>query len=161
MRKISVTVAAGSLVLGVAATVWAGCGACGGDAAHTHGQAEVKAQTTCPVMGGKINKSQYVDVKGKRIYVCCPGCIGKIKADPDEYIEKLEDEGVTVAKLQTHCPVMGGKINTAQYADVKGKRIYVCCPGCIGKIEAAPEKYIAKLEKDGVALDTTPSGKDE
>jgi YHS domain-containing protein len=59
-------------------------------------------------------------------------------------------------KKQTTCPVMGGKINKAQYADVKGKRIYVCCPGCIGKIEAAPDKYIKELEDKGIVLDETP-----
>lgn len=57
-----------------------------------------KAQTTCPVMGGRINKAQYADVKGKRIYVCCPGCIGKIKADPDKYIKQMEAEGIAIAK---------------------------------------------------------------
>jgi hypothetical protein len=47
-------------------------------------------------MGGKINKKQYADVRGKRIYVCCAGCIGMIKAKPDKYIEKLESQGVTL-----------------------------------------------------------------
>ena len=59
---------------------------------------EPKKQTTCPVMGGKINKAQYADVQGKRIYVCCPGCIGKIKAAPDKYIKILEDKGVVLDK---------------------------------------------------------------
>ena len=58
-------------------------------------QPEVKKQTTCPVMGGRINQKQFVDVKGKRIYVCCAGCIGQIKADPDKYIQQMEAEGVT------------------------------------------------------------------
>ena len=57
-----------------------------------------KAQTKCPVMGGKINKAQYADVQGKRIYVCCVGCIAKIKADPDTYIKQLEAEGITLDK---------------------------------------------------------------
>jgi hypothetical protein len=56
------------------------------------------AQQTCPVMGGKINKKQYADVKGKRIYVCCAGCIAKIKADPDKYIKKLESSGIVLEK---------------------------------------------------------------
>ena len=43
--------------------------------------AVAKPQTTCPVMGGKIDRKQYVDVKGHRAYVCCPGCIAKIKAN--------------------------------------------------------------------------------
>ena len=57
-----------------------------------------KKQTTCPVMGGKINKAQYADVNGKRIYVCCPGCVAKVKADPDKYIKQLEAEGITLEK---------------------------------------------------------------
>jgi hypothetical protein len=61
---------------------------------------KVKLQTTCPVMGGKINKKLYVDVKGKRIYVCCAGCIGTIKKDPAKYISKLEKAGVTIEKVK-------------------------------------------------------------
>ena len=30
--------------------------------------------TKCPVMGGKVNKSIYVDIKDKRIFLCCAGC---------------------------------------------------------------------------------------
>jgi hypothetical protein len=63
-------------------------------------KAEPKKQITCPVMGGKINKAQYVDVKGYRIYVCCPGCKDKIKADPDKYIKQLEAEGITPDKAE-------------------------------------------------------------
>jgi hypothetical protein len=61
-------------------------------------KSEVKKQTVCPVMGGKINKAQYADVNGYRIYVCCPGCIGKVKADPDTYIKKMEAEGIVIEK---------------------------------------------------------------
>ncbi len=62
---------------------------------------EVKKQTNCPVMGGKINKAQFADVNGKRIYTCCPGCIGKIKADPEKYIRQMEAEGITLDKVGT------------------------------------------------------------
>ncbi|MHC4873601.1 MAG: hypothetical protein ACYTFY_17280 [Planctomycetota bacterium] len=58
---------------------------------------EVKEQKTCPVMGGKINKKLFVDVKGKRIYMCCAGCKSEIKADPDKYIKILKDKGEGVA----------------------------------------------------------------
>ena len=50
-------------------------------------------QTTCPVMGGAINKELYVDHEGKRIYVCCGGCIDQIKQDPQKYIDKLKADG--------------------------------------------------------------------
>ncbi len=114
-------------------------------------------QTHCPVMQRTpIDPSLYVDVKGKRVYTCCTGCIAQVKGNPDKYIQRLEDQGVVLEKTQTICPVMGGKINTAQYADVKGKRIYVCCPGCIGQIKADPDKYIKAMEESGIALDITP-----
>lgn len=58
----------------------------------------MKAQTMCPVMGGKIDKSLYADVKGYRIYVCCPGCIDQIKKNPDKYIKKLQKMGVKIEK---------------------------------------------------------------
>lgn len=64
-------------------------------------------------------------------------------------------------KAQTKCPVMNGNINKAQYADVNGKRIYVCCAGCIGKIKAAPEKYIKQLEAEGITLDKAAANKED
>lgn len=73
----------------------AGCASCNSNNKQEKKE-EVKLQTTCPVMGGKINKSQYVDHDGKRIYVCCMGCIQKIKENPEKYIEKLEKQGVVL-----------------------------------------------------------------
>jgi len=60
----------------------------------------VKAQTTCPVMGGEVDKTQFVDYDGKRIYVCCGGCMAKIKKDPAKYVKQLEAEGVTLDKAE-------------------------------------------------------------
>lgn len=57
------------------------------------GFALAAAQTTCPVMGGEVNKNLYVDVEGKRIYVCCPYCIGEIKKDPQKYLQKMKEAG--------------------------------------------------------------------
>ena len=57
---------------------------------------ELKAQTVCPVMGGKINKDSFVDVEGKRIYLCCQGCEKAILADPDKFLKKMEAEGIVL-----------------------------------------------------------------
>ncbi len=56
---------------------------------------ETKQQTTCPVMGNPIDKSVYVDYKGKRIYFCCKSCVQTFTRDPEKYIKKLETSGVT------------------------------------------------------------------
>lgn len=61
------------------------------------------------------------------------------------------------AKPQEVCPVMGGKIDKAVYADHDGKRVYFCCPGCIDTFKADPAKYIEKSEEDGAELEKTPA----
>ncbi len=102
-KTTSVAIMAGALTMG-APSLLAGSACCGTAKvmaqATTVPAAEVKPQTTCPVMGGKINKDLYVDHAGKRIYVCCQGCIAPIKADPDKFIKKLEAEGVTLEKVE-------------------------------------------------------------
>ncbi len=87
------------LVAAVMLTGFLACGQAVSPSAATKVIAGAKAQTTCPVMeGNKIDKKIFVDVKGKRIYCCCPGCPAKIKADPDKYIKQLEDQGVVLEK---------------------------------------------------------------
>ena len=51
-------------------------------------------QTVCPVMGGKVNKTLFVDYDGKRVYACCSGCLPDLKQDPAKYIKQLEAKGV-------------------------------------------------------------------
>jgi len=76
-----------------------------------------------------------------------------VKDDPEKFIKKLEDKGVTLYKVQTICPVMGGKINKKLFADHDGKRVYFCCAMCTKKFKEDPEKYIKKLETAGVAVE--------
>ncbi|MBD3241343.1 MAG: YHS domain-containing protein [Chitinivibrionales bacterium] len=56
-------------------------------------------QKTCPVMGAAIDTSIYVDHDGKRVYFCCQSCIDTFKANPDRYLEKLEELGEKPAEL--------------------------------------------------------------
>jgi YHS domain-containing protein len=58
------------------------------------GSALAEPQTTCPVMGGKINKEIYADYQGKRIYFCCAACPSQFKKDPEKYLAKLKEMGV-------------------------------------------------------------------
>lgn len=52
-----------------------------------------ESQSTCPVMGGTINKQVYADYEGKRVYFCCPYCDGEFKKDPQKYLDKLKEQG--------------------------------------------------------------------
>jgi hypothetical protein len=65
----------------------------------------LKKQTLCPIMADNpINKNLFVDYDGKRIYVCCRGCIGVVKKDPAKYIALLEKEGITLDKVPVASP---------------------------------------------------------
>lgn len=116
-----------------------------------------KAQTLCPVMGGAIDTNSYVDVKGRRIYVCCAGCIPTIQKDPDKYLAILAKDGVEAPRVQTVCPVMNKPVDRTLFVDADGKRLYVCCEACVKIVGQSRAKYFAKAEAGGVVLDRAPS----
>ncbi len=56
----------------------------------------LRPQESCPIMGEPINKKLYVDQDGKRIFVCCPGCIPKVRANFAVCESKLASIGEAV-----------------------------------------------------------------
>lgn len=58
--------------------------------------ADPKPQTVCPVLAGNIDKNVYADYKGKRIYFCCLGCDKEFNKDPEKFLKKMKEEGVTL-----------------------------------------------------------------
>jgi len=46
-------------------------------------------QTTCPVMGGAVNKAIFIEYQGKKVYFCCNPCKDKFKEAPEQFIAKL------------------------------------------------------------------------
>ncbi|HOX39760.1 MAG TPA: rhodanese-like domain-containing protein [Candidatus Brocadiia bacterium] len=123
-----------------------------------------KPQTKCPVMGEKINKQLYADVAGRRIYVCCAGCVEKIKADPQKYIQKVIDNGETPESLpiaaevstatlavmvRAGVPVVILDARTGKYDD--GRRI----PGAKSLSPEAKPEEMAKVAGDKKGLIVT------
>ncbi len=53
-------------------------------------------QRLCPVLGGEIDPSAYVDYEGKRVYFCCAGCKETFLRAPDKYMKDMETEGVVL-----------------------------------------------------------------
>jgi len=52
-----------------------------------------KAQGVCPVMGEAIDASmKSAVVNGRKIFVCCPPCIAKVKAAPATYVTMLNTQ---------------------------------------------------------------------
>ena len=54
---------------------------------------------------------------------------------------------------QKNCPVTGEPIDKSAHLDFQGQRIYFCCPNCFAQFRNDPEKYFAKFEKEGIALE--------
>jgi len=82
----------------------AGCGE-GSSLGHDHSAAPnaaatapANSQTTCPILGGKINKAIFADYQGKRVYFCCAGCPAEFNKDPAKYVKALEDKGIVPDK---------------------------------------------------------------
>ncbi len=101
-------------------------------------------QLVCPVMGGKINPELYVDVDGRRVYVCCAGCTAAILKEPAKYIAKVDEH---ISARQQTCPVMeGNKVDRKLFVAHQGRKIYVCCRGCLPKVEADPAGYLKKVD---------------
>ena len=84
-----------TVILALALTAFVAGGLCAADP---------KPQTTCPVLAGNIDKSVYADYKGKRIYFCCKGCDAEFNKDPDKYMKKLQEEGVTLQPAPAGAP---------------------------------------------------------
>ena len=109
---------------------------------------ELKNQTHCPVMGGKIDSTVYTDIQGQRVYHCCPMCIAKLKAEPDKYFRKAAAEGVLFQNIQTICPVSGETLeDKSVFSDFEGRRVYFCCNKCKSMFPKDPQKYLKKLDE--------------
>ena len=58
-------------------------------------------------------------------------------------------ENTPAAKVQTHCPVSGEKLESmGKPVKVRhaGRTIKLCCKPCVKKFKADPEKYFKKLK---------------
>lgn len=66
---------------------------------HPTEAGKLKPQTHCPVMGGEIDKSIYVEKDGKRIYMCCEHCREELTKNFELNVKKLEEQGQTAETL--------------------------------------------------------------
>jgi hypothetical protein len=103
----------------------------------------VYANTTCPIMGKPASKALFAETDKGRIYVCCPPCIAKIKADPERAyataFPTLKKAGNVV------CPVTGERIGPgAPTVILQGYEVSLCCPDCVAKAKAASQTTLVK-----------------
>lgn len=110
-----------------------------------HDQVRIAVQRICPVSGkplGEHGTPIKVRVGKETVYLCCRGCLrGRINQQAWQQIH------ANFRAAQGICPVMKKPLpRNAKGAPVQGEMFYVCCPGCLRKIAANPQKYHQWLE---------------
>ena len=121
--------------------------------------AAIARQKLCPVSGrllGSMGQSVHVDLQGQKVFVCCAGCVDEVKANPLKYSSGRPQITVTSAtdadkariEQQAKCPVMDeplGSMGQPIKVLVGKQPIFLCCKGCIKKVQAEPAKYLAMV----------------
>lgn len=45
----------------------------------------------CPIMGNRVNRAVYIDRDGRRVFLCCKGCIGRANKQWVDVLKKLAE----------------------------------------------------------------------
>ncbi len=121
---------------------------------------ESKVQSTCPVSGGELDKANFVDYKGYRIYFCCNACPEEFKKAPEKHLKALLDEKVELEKApdkpQELCIVSGKKVDKSIFADHNGYRVYFDSKESLEKFKKDADAWLVKLWLTGVTPLATP-----
>ncbi len=161
------------LILASLATLAIGTGAAMGFArVESAAKGSPYPLATCPVSGKPLTKDAAVLVmedpanplnNGREIRFCCPNCIDPFKADPSKFLPAIDAAIIAQQKARyplTHCVVMTeDELPAAGQPDAdKVKEVVVlndmvrlCCPGCMKKLRANPEKYLADIDAAVIA----------
>lgn len=109
---------------------------------------------------GSMGKPLPATVNGKKVLVCCAGCLTTLKQSPETYLPRLKasyrvPEKSTVTdkaaiQKQKQCPVMDEPLMSMGVPwkiYVKKQAVFVCCKGCIKKVHQKPDYYFEKTQK--------------
>ena len=128
-------------------------------------------QRTCPVTGkrlGSMGTPPKVMLDGRPLFVCCQGCATNLEREAAKHLEQyyapnpkevrpgifessLADAGAIEA--QHICPVMNkdlGSMGPPMKVNLNGKAVYVCCLGCVQKLQDSPKEYLQELASQGI-----------
>jgi YHS domain-containing protein len=141
--------------------------------------AAIARQKLCPVSGkplGSMGDPVSFDVNGEKLYLCCSDCVNAVKTNPTGYapgrppitVSKATSADAAGIANQQVCPVMDeplGAMGTPIKVTVGDMPIYLCCKGCIKRIQAEPAKYLAKVYGTAQSSDANatavPAGADQ
>ena len=132
----------------------------------TADQSGIARQKVCPVMGTKLGghgTPVKVLIGDRPVYLCCKGCLGRVQKDPEVYLRKvypaksasggqLTVSTATAAdqaaiKAQRVCAVANsplGGMGTPVKVTINGQSVFLCCKGCLARMQANPDLYVRK-----------------
>ncbi|MBX9792615.1 MAG: hypothetical protein K2Y37_27255 [Pirellulales bacterium] len=133
----------------------------------------VEKQRVCPVMDAGLNEHGQpikLMVGGQPVFVCCESCVEEVKKDPQKYVAKVaaaiqptrpqaavfwaSDADAAGIQAQAICPVTKqplGAHGRPLKVVVEGRPIFVCCQGCIAKVQQNPELYLSPVARQSFA----------
>lgn len=138
-------------------------------------QAGIARQKICPVMDVELGEDGppiKLLVGGRPLYVCCDDCVDEVRKNPERYLAKqpggataqgaaARPPQITTAyatatddaavRAQGRCVVMtkqqlGGHGKPIKIT-IDGQSLFVCCKGCVGKVQQNPNVYLAKARE--------------
>lgn len=133
----------------------------------------IARQKVCPVMRiplGEHGEPIKMLVDGQPLYLCCKGCVGRVQRNPAQFVPApaavpanpagnraaaVEVSEATRAdqeaiRAQGVCPVLGERLGAhgdPLKVTVDGRSLFVCCRGCVGKVQRDPGTYFAKSSR--------------
>lgn len=126
-------------------------------------QVRITVQKICPVSGqelGAHGPPVKANIGEEEVFLCCDGCL-KGPVNPTHWT-KIH---TNFAKAQGVCLVMDNKLpKQPAWGIVNGRVIFVCCPPCIEKLKAEPEKFVKKLDtayRNSATLNNSPQPYDK
>ncbi len=92
----------------------------------------------CPVGAFPVNFTQRLETGEGVIFFCCPRCIEKYRAAPEEYNEAVDAQHAVLAKLprvQVACPISGDLPDHTISRATKAGDIIFCSTECAAEFE--------------------------
>ena len=118
-------------------------------------------QKICPLMiEDEIDPEEFVEYKGKKIFMCCGSCVKKFKKAPDYYVKLTSkllpqiDKSLLDSKIkiieQKFCMVYPDRVvSPKSYVhEHGGKKYYFWSSTAIRKFKAKPDFYIERSKKN-------------
>lgn len=134
----------------------------------------VARQGICPVTEGAFDHGEPIKlmIGNQALYVCCQECVDAVKKNPQVYLQKAArtaasrpteasgpvqvsatratDQDRAAIQAQRLCPVMNkplGDHGVPWKVSVGRDVVFVCCAGCIRKVEQNPQRYLARAQR--------------